>query len=98
MGADRDRVEPLQQPQLRQLLDGMRQGVDADAELADAIGLLEQLAIDAAGMQHQRRGEPPDTAADDDDLHGLYAFAHEAKTFAIMSVRGRTSINSGPLG
>ena len=69
VGADRDRVEPLHQAELLQLLDGMRQRVDADAELADALGLLEQLAVDAAGMQHQGRGKPADSAADDNDLH-----------------------------
>ena len=35
VGADRDGVEPLHQAELLQLLDGMRQRVDADAELAD---------------------------------------------------------------
>ena len=69
VGADRDRVEPLQQAELLQFLDGVRQRVDADAELADALGLLEQLAVDAAGMQHQGRGEPADPSADDNDLH-----------------------------
>ena len=59
VGADRDRVEPLQQAELLQLLDGVRQRVDADAELADAVGLLVDLAVDAARMQHQRGGSPP---------------------------------------
>src|ERR1041385_82309 len=58
VGADRDRVEPLQQPQLLQLLDGVRQRVDADPELADGVGLLVDLAIDAARMQHQRGDKP----------------------------------------
>ena len=69
-GADRDRVEPLHQPELLQFLDRVRQGVDADAKLADAVGLLEQLAIDAARMQHQSCGETANSAADNDDLHG----------------------------
>ena len=59
VGADRDGVEPLHQAELLQFLDGVRQRVDADAKLADALGLLEQLAIDAAGMQHQSRVSPP---------------------------------------
>src|SRR6185436_14497978 len=69
VGADRDGVEPLQQAELLQLLDRVRQRVDADAKLADALGLLEQLAVDAAGVQHQGRGEPADASADDNDLH-----------------------------
>src|SRR6267143_6112238 len=47
----------------------MRQGVDADAEFADGIRLLEQFAADAAGTQHQRRGKASDTAPDDNRLH-----------------------------
>ena len=70
VGADRDGIEPLQQAELLQFLDGMRQRVDADAKLADALGLLEQLAVDAAGMQHQSRRQPPDPSTDDDHLHG----------------------------
>jgi hypothetical protein len=37
----------------------VRQRVDTDAELAHAVGLLENLAVDAPGMQHERRGKPP---------------------------------------
>jgi hypothetical protein len=69
VGADRDGVEPLQQAELLQFLDRVRQRVDADAKLADALGLLEQLAVDAARVQHQGRGEPADASADDNDLH-----------------------------
>src|ERR1041385_9095535 len=69
VGADRDRVKPLQQSELLQLPDGMRQGVGGDAEVADGIGLLIDLAIDAARMQHQRGDEPANSAADDDRLH-----------------------------
>src|SRR5688500_4892733 len=71
VGADRDRVEPLQEPKLFQLLDGMRQRVDPDAKLADAICLLVHLAIDAARMQHQRGDQPAHASADDDGLHAL---------------------------
>jgi len=53
--ADRDRVEPVEQAEIGQFLDGMRQRIDADAELADGVRLLENLAIDPARMQHQRR-------------------------------------------
>ena len=40
----------------------MRQGVDADAEFADRVRLLEQLAGNAARPQHQRGGKAADTA------------------------------------
>src|SRR5262245_36252180 len=55
VGADRDAVQPLEEPEPLQLLDRVRQRVDADAELADRLRLLEQLAVDAALMQHQCR-------------------------------------------
>ena len=71
-GADADRVEAIQQPELLQLLDGMRQRVDADAELADRVGLLVDFAVDAAGVEHQGHGQPADAAANNDDLHGRY--------------------------
>ena len=71
IGADRDRIEPVQQAELRQLLDGVRQRIDPDPELADLVGLLEHLAVDAASLQHQRRGQPANPAADDDRLHTL---------------------------
>ena len=69
VGADRDVVELLQQPETGEFADRMRQRVDADAEFADGVGLLEQFAADAAGPQHQRRGQAADTAADDNRLH-----------------------------
>src|SRR5262249_39020253 len=40
VGADADRIEPLEQPELGELLDRVRKRVDADAELADALRLL----------------------------------------------------------
>src|SRR5712691_10293207 len=69
VGPDRHRIETIEQAKPRQLLDRVRQGVDADAELADAVGLLIDFAVDAARMQHERGGETADTAADDNDLH-----------------------------
>ena len=70
VGADRDRVEPIEETDTGQLTDRMRQRVDADTELADGIGLFVNFALDAAGPQHERGGEATDTAADDDRLHG----------------------------
>src|ERR1700750_2911565 len=69
VGADPHRVEPLEQPELGQLLDGMGQCVDADPELANGIRLLVDVAIDAAGVQPERGRETADAAADNDDLH-----------------------------
>src|SRR6202162_3540356 len=69
VGADRDVVELLQQAEAGEFADRMRQRIDADAEFADGVRLLEQFAADAAGPQHQRRGQAADTAADDNRLH-----------------------------
>src|SRR4030088_2130887 len=69
VGADRDVVELLQQAEAGDFADRMRQGVDADAEFADGVRLFEQFAANAAGPQHQRRGEAANTAPDDNRLH-----------------------------
>src|SRR5512144_2618127 len=68
-GPDRHRIEPFEQTKSRQLLDRMRKRVDADAELPNAVGLLVDLAVDAARLQHERTGETTDSAPDDNDLH-----------------------------
>jgi hypothetical protein len=41
VGADRDIIERLQQAEPREFADRMRQGVDANAEFPDRVGLLE---------------------------------------------------------
>jgi hypothetical protein len=69
VGADSRRIEAIEQPQVRQFLDGMGQRIDADAELANGVRLLVNLAVDAAGMQHEGGRETADAAADDNDLH-----------------------------
>jgi len=68
-GADGDRVEPLQQAELGQLLDRMRQRIDADPKLADGLRLLVDFAVDPARVQHQGGGQPADAAPDDDAFH-----------------------------
>jgi hypothetical protein len=68
--ADRGGVELVEKTQPREFLDGVRQGVDADPELPDRLGLLVDLAGDPAPVQHQGRREPADAAADDDGFHG----------------------------
>ncbi|MGY3650923.1 hypothetical protein ACVWW2_006214 [Bradyrhizobium sp. LM4.3] len=69
VGTDRDIVKLLEQPEARQLAHGMRQRVDADAKLADGVGLLEYLASQAPRAQHQCGGETTDTATDDNRFH-----------------------------
>src|SRR5262245_43630313 len=69
--ANPDGVQSREQPDLGEFLDGVGQGVDADAEFANGIRLLEYLAIDPAGMKHERGCKPADTAADDDRLHAV---------------------------
>src|SRR5262249_12195164 len=70
-GTDCDLIQTLEQSQLAQLLDGVRQCVDAYAKFADRVRLLEYFTIEAAGMQHKRCGKPADAAADNDCLHAL---------------------------
>ena len=82
VGADRDGVEPVQQPEAGQFADRMRQRVDADAEFADGVGLLEQFAVDAARPQHQRGGEAADAASDDDRLHPPELHSTEQRVIA----------------
>src|SRR5262245_52780802 len=82
VGADRDLIEPVQQADGGQLADRMRQRVDADAELANGVGLLIEFAVNAARPQHERGGEAADTAADDDRLHGPKLHSRPEKTSA----------------
>src|SRR3981189_1578646 len=69
IGAYRDVVELLQQAKAGEFADRMWQGVDADAEFSDGVRLLEQFAADASSAQHQRGGQAPDPASDDNCLH-----------------------------
>ena len=57
-------------------------------ELAHAIGLLENLAIDAACVQHKGRCQPANAAADDDRLHNPRP---TPTTAGIMRLAGRRS-------
>src|SRR4051794_33161937 len=69
VGADRDIIKLLEQAEACQLAHGMGQRVDANAKLADGVGLLENLASEAPRAQHQCGGETTDTATDDNRLH-----------------------------
>src|SRR5262249_5904938 len=69
VGSDPHRVETREQPELAQFLDRRGQRVDPDAEFTNGVRLLVALAVDAAGMQHERGGKTADAAADNDDFH-----------------------------
>src|SRR6201984_865805 len=69
VGSDPHRVEAVEQPELAQFLDRMRQRVDSDAELTNGVRLLVDLAVDAAGVQHERGGGTPARAAANDALN-----------------------------
>ena len=71
VGPDRHGVQPFEQAEFGQFLDGMRQCIDADAELPDGIRLLENFAVDPARMQHQRRHQAADARPCDDGLHDV---------------------------
>ena len=68
-GPDAGRVQAFQQPQLGKLLDRVGQKVDAHAELANPVGLLENLDLDALLEQAERRAEAADAATDHERLH-----------------------------
>jgi hypothetical protein len=53
-------------------LDGMRQGVDADADLADLPGLLEHLGSDTGRLQGERGRHPANPATDNQDFSSFY--------------------------
>ena len=73
----RDLIETIEQAELGQFLDRVRQRVDADAELADRIRLLEYFAIKTASMQHERGRQPADAATDNNCLHALRSTQHQ---------------------
>src|SRR5215467_824390 len=69
--AHTDGVEALEQAELAQLGNGVRQHIDADTQLADTLGGLEDLAWNSTCLQHQGKRKPADASADDDDVHRL---------------------------
>src|SRR4029077_2565059 len=102
-GADTHLIEAVQQPEVSKFLDGVRQRVDADAELADRFRLLEHLAVEPAGMQHERGRQSADPATNDDRLHGFHS-THYSWTERIMRAgtqraQGRSSVKvtAGPV-
>src|SRR6516165_3484198 len=88
VGSDPHRVEAFEQPELAQFFDRMRQRIDADAELTNGVRLLVDLAVDAAGMQHERGGQAADAAADNDDLHRpTHNRTHNSPRIMVRNVR-----------
>src|SRR5215471_17928330 len=73
IGLDTYVIEAVEQTELRELPDRMRQGIDSDTELADCIRLLVNLAVDAAGPQHESGRQAADSATDNNRLHRLYS-------------------------
>src|SRR5262249_14601334 len=55
---------------------------DADTELPDLGGALVHAAWDAALMEGQGEGQPPDPAADDGDVHGASGPGHVRRYWA----------------
>src|ERR1700722_16721289 len=98
VSADRDVVELLQETKTGEFADRMRQRVDADAEFADGVGLLEQFAADAACSQHQGGSQPADTATDDNRLHRLLHSTHSLTSPASAGRGSRSSVPSGLFG
>ena len=88
VGADRDRVEPVEQAEVGKLFDRMRERIDADAKLADRVRLLENLTIDPARMQHQPGHQATDAAAGDD-------YFHDATLYTLFSICGQSAASRG---
>src|SRR5690606_39956576 len=68
LGAPRQRIE---QAELLQLVDGVRQQVDANPQRSQFLGAFVDAATDAALVQQQCQGEAADARAGDHDVHGL---------------------------
>ena len=99
VGADRDIVKLLEQTEACQLAHGMGQRVDADAKLADGVGLLENLASEAPRAQHQCGGETTDTATDDNRLHRPHSTRYtpgNAVKFARAVTRPQAALSPPP--
>src|SRR5580700_10633081 len=84
VGADRNRVEPVEQAEVGKLFDRMRERIDANAKLADRIRLLENLTIDPARMQYQPGHEATDAAASDDYFHDATPYTRWAYSFSLL--------------
>ena len=79
-----------EQAELRQFLDGMRQGVDADAELAHAPTARRSRSRSRAHAA-SARSSAPDSAADDDRFHGWTHTAHSRAAIMVRVPRRRNA-------
>ena len=67
VGAQSDRVQPLEQAELGELADRVRQRVDPDAEFADLRRLLEHAALDPTAIERQGGCESSDSPTDNEN-------------------------------
>src|SRR5262249_15199957 len=93
-GADSRFIEGRQQAESRQLLHRMRQEIDADAQFAQLLRLLEDLDIDAGPVEGQRRHQTTNAAADDQELHRLSLVGDRPRRASHKSILGSPSISS----
>ena len=90
LGADADGVELGQEIERGELLDGVRQNVDADADLPDLGGLFENDAFDAPPMKHERERQSAEARARNEHFHGVCSLPSAQAHFA-SSGGGRKS-------
>jgi hypothetical protein len=64
-GANSDTIKRVKKTEFRKFLDRVWERIDADAEFTNATRLLEHLALDADGVQAERRRKPTNTPAND---------------------------------
>src|ERR1700722_7841328 len=70
LGADAGGVEPGQEIERSEFLDGVRENVDADTDLPDLGGLFENDAFDAPPMKHEREGQSTEARTRNEHFHG----------------------------
>ena len=82
--------DPLERAQRIELRHRMREHVDADAERLDVPHRLVHLHVDPTLMEHERRRQPADAPADNDDSHSA-----DTTHAAGPSEAGRSSLSHG---
>ncbi len=78
-GADPGAVERGQQAQSGEFLDRVRQRIDADPEFPGLAHLLEHGGADARRVERERRRQPADAAAHDQNVHVPLALENVAR-------------------
>ena len=87
LGADADGVELGQEIERGELLDGVGENVNADADLSDLGGLFENDAFDATPMKHERQRQPADASARNEHFHGVRSFTLGASSLRLFGRR-----------